>query len=485
MTSPPPLAKDSHIIIVGAGIFGLSTSLHLAQRGYTNITVFDKQPYHKTLYSYDAGCDSASSDINKIIRSAYGSQTEYQDLSTEALSAWAAWNEELKSSTKDDALLPPGMTSSDIFFIQNGHLTCSDADTLPEFERATVENMELAGHHGTQLINNEQRDIKLASQQGLASALQPFDKHVLGVLDTTGGFVLADKACRFALHKAKRLGVRFILGPESGRLTSFIHRSSASPSTKSTINGIVTADGKSHSAALTILCCGGWTPSLLPSLDSLCETTAGSVFMLHIPESSPLRKRFHRSRFPSWSFNMRGHGADGGLYGFPVDQNGVLKIGYRGTKYTNPQVQSDGRERSVPVTRWTSNDAITQVPQQAHQAVTKFLQEYLPELGNAGIYIAETRLCWYTDSFDNHYVIDRVPRHEGLMCATGGSGHAFKFLPSIGSWVVDVMEGVGLDRPAIKAWRWRTLQEGEEPVNKLMEGSQGPRSLWNVPLVSV
>jgi sarcosine oxidase/L-pipecolate oxidase len=63
MASSPPLAKDSPIIIVGAGVFGLSTSIHLAQRGYTNVTVFDKQPYHETHYSYDAGCDSASSGL--------------------------------------------------------------------------------------------------------------------------------------------------------------------------------------------------------------------------------------------------------------------------------------------------------------------------------------------------------------------------------------------------------------------------------------
>lgn len=381
------------------------------------------------------------------------------------------------------------MTPHDVVFVQNGHLTCSDATVLPDFELATIENMQRAGHHGTQLINNEERDIHLASQKGLESALQPFSKDVLGVLDTTGGYVLADKACRFALHKASQLGVRFALGPESGLFTSFTYDSSSGTKV---VTGITTADGKSHAAALTIICCGGWTPSLLPSLDSLCETTAGSVFMLHIPESSPLRPRFHHSRFPSWSFNMRDHGAQGGLYGFPVDEHGTLKIGYRGTKYTNPQPQPDGQERSVPVTRWSGNkrdssatSAFTQVPQQAHDVVTRFLNEYLPELGNAGIHILETRLCWYTDSFDNQYVIDRVPGYENLMCATGGSGHAFKFLPNIGNWVVDVIEGVGLDRPAIKAWRWRTLKDGEEPVNKLMEGSEGSRALQNVPLVSV
>jgi hypothetical protein len=58
MSTPP--AKTDSIIIVGAGIFGLSTAIHLARRGYTNVTVFDKQPYEKTLYSYTAGCDAAS-----------------------------------------------------------------------------------------------------------------------------------------------------------------------------------------------------------------------------------------------------------------------------------------------------------------------------------------------------------------------------------------------------------------------------------------
>ena len=72
-----PPAKNDPINIVGAGVFGPSSALHLAKRGYTNVTVFDKQPYDTTLYSYFKGCDVASADINKIIRSAYGSQIEY------------------------------------------------------------------------------------------------------------------------------------------------------------------------------------------------------------------------------------------------------------------------------------------------------------------------------------------------------------------------------------------------------------------------
>lgn len=57
------VAKQDPIIIVGAGIFGLSTAIHLAQRGYDSVTVFDKQPYHNTLYSYFKGCDAASAGM--------------------------------------------------------------------------------------------------------------------------------------------------------------------------------------------------------------------------------------------------------------------------------------------------------------------------------------------------------------------------------------------------------------------------------------
>lgn len=61
---PSPLVdKNSPIIIVGAGVFGLSSAVHLAQRGFGNVTVLDKQPYHETQYDFERGCDAASAGI--------------------------------------------------------------------------------------------------------------------------------------------------------------------------------------------------------------------------------------------------------------------------------------------------------------------------------------------------------------------------------------------------------------------------------------
>lgn len=70
------VAHDSKIIIVGAGVFGLSTALWLARSGYKDITIFDRCDVNKNKYNPSDGCDGASADINKVFRTAYGSQKE-------------------------------------------------------------------------------------------------------------------------------------------------------------------------------------------------------------------------------------------------------------------------------------------------------------------------------------------------------------------------------------------------------------------------
>lgn len=63
---------ESKIIIVGGGVFGLSTSLWLARAGYQDITIFDRGEFDKNNYNPADGCDGASADINKIFRMTYG-----------------------------------------------------------------------------------------------------------------------------------------------------------------------------------------------------------------------------------------------------------------------------------------------------------------------------------------------------------------------------------------------------------------------------
>lgn len=416
-------------------------------------------------------------DASKIIRSAYGGQKEYSDLSTEALVMWNQWNDDLKTIDEDKA---NGLKNGDKVWMNNGVLMCSDRTELTDFEKASAAKSNVAGQPPAVLTTIDPQDLAEAKMRGISHGLAPFAKDAAGILDTTGGVIAADKACLLALYKAKQAGAKFVLGPVAGAFSSFIY---AKGDAKQVI-GIKTADGKTHEATTVIMACGGWTPSLVPEMDGLCETTAGSVALFKIPADSPLRQKYSYDNFPAWMFKQR-EGADGGLYGFPVDHNGVMKIGYRGIKYTNPVRQSDGKDRSVPRTRWSVDEPITDLPAKAHEVIKRFVDNYMPDLGAEGIDIWMSRLCWYTDSYDNHYVIDRVPGLEGVMCATGGSGHAFKFLPNLGKWVADVLEQKDMDRALAKAWQWRAMKEDEKPTNVLMLGRGDSRTLDNTVLVSV
>ncbi|KAF5667285.1 sarcosine oxidase [Fusarium heterosporum] len=461
-------SKSAPIIVVGAGVFGLSTAIHLAERGYTNVKVLDKQQYHHSEYSYNKGCDAASADINKIIRAAYGKEFWYQNLAIDAITKWKEWNNDIKTGVT----IPPGTSTSDTLFVNNGCLTIRSDPSLSQFDRDTIENMAKVGMQHTQIDLSSPSDLERAEAQGFDFVLKAFDlKGSSALLDTQSGFVYADKACHFALHKAESLGVQFIFGESKGKFLSLIENN------ESQITGVRTVDGTAHSAELTIMVCGGWTPSLVTGLDNLCETTAGSVFMFQLPPDKAMWERFAPENFPTWSYNIH-HGKHGGLYGFARDPNGVVKIGYRGTKFTNPQVQPDGNVRSTPKTRWTE-ESIHQVPLLGAQVVKTFVDEFLPELMECEV---STRLCWYTDSFDNQFVVDFVPNFQGLMVATGGSGHGFKFLPTLGEHVVDKIEGKKNDY--LDLWKWRGLEPGNKPFNSLMEGVTSERSLSHQPLTT-
>lgn len=74
-----PSSKRDAIVIVGAGVFGLTTALNLRCRGYEDVTVLDRMAPPVP--------DGSSCDISRIVRSDY-IDPFYADLAKEALSAW-------------------------------------------------------------------------------------------------------------------------------------------------------------------------------------------------------------------------------------------------------------------------------------------------------------------------------------------------------------------------------------------------------------
>ncbi|KAI0879981.1 FAD dependent oxidoreductase [Annulohypoxylon maeteangense] len=467
------ISSSSKILIVGSGVFGISTALWLARSGYGDVTVLDMQDTANTAYDPSCGVDSASADLNKIIRFSYGSEIEYQRLATEASKMWDEWNREIEEASINE--LPERLRYGDRKLWWNaGMLRMSCESDLGDFEIATLENMEREGIREFQFIADDDIDISRARERGWAHKLDPcrrqerFGTHK-AVLDSTAGFVYAHKSCAWAQHLAKRAGVEMILDPRRGKVIDI--------TTTNNQPVVHTADGLQHTANIVVVAGGGWTPSLIPEVQGLLETTAGSVANVTIPKDRPdLWKRFAPEIQPVITWGSR-QGKE--VYSLPRDENGTFKIGWRKTKWTNFE---DVREQriSVPRTAHVTDHKETRIPIDALNGIKEYISVNFPELVPLGI--TSTRLCWYTDSIDNSFVVDFVPGRPGVAVCSGGSGHGFKFLPILGREVVKILEGKGSQTVYGRMWRWRS--SSDHTRNGLEEGEEGWRVLSRQTMAS-
>src|SRR5437867_12742117 len=74
------------VIVVGAGINGITTAIELKKRGH-RVILLDPGPLPHPL--------AASTDISKAVRAAYGADEEYSTLAERSIRLWRKWNKEL------------------------------------------------------------------------------------------------------------------------------------------------------------------------------------------------------------------------------------------------------------------------------------------------------------------------------------------------------------------------------------------------------
>ena len=197
----------------------------------------------------------------------------------------------------------------------------------------------------------------------------------------------------------------------------------------SRVAGIVTDRGHEHRAEIVVVAAGAWTPTLLPWMGDALRCVGQPVYHFLPADPEPYRPE----RFPPWAADI----ATTGWYGFPAQPDGTVKIANHG-----PGISVDPYgEKTVPA-EWDERFAT-------------FLADTFPGLSGSPVLLR--RLCLYCDSWDGDFWIDWDPDREGLLIATGGSGHGFKFAPLIGTLISDRIEG------KTNTWesrfRWRSLGE--------------------------
>jgi glycine/D-amino acid oxidase-like deaminating enzyme len=182
-----------------------------------------------------------------------------------------------------------------------------------------------------------------------------------------------------------------------------------------------------------IVASGAWAGRLCPALAGALRASGQPVFHLR-PGDAGL---YRAERFPVFCDDI----ARTGYYGFPITRDGVVKVANHGP---GTEVDMGRDERGVS--------------EGEEAALREFLAEVLPEL--AGAEIALRRQCVYGDTKDGHFWIAEDPDRPGLVAATGGSGHGFKFAPVLGELIADVAEGAGLPAALAHRFRWRPELEG-------------------------
>ncbi|GAB7348106.1 hypothetical protein MBLNU459_g6128t1 [Dothideomycetes sp. NU459] len=410
--------SHSSTLIIGAGVFGASTAYHLAKGAAhadgasPTITVLDRAPYPPS--------PAASTDINKIVRADYSSRF-YADLAYEAIDAWQTWPE-LRPFYHRTGWVMLDEAGSDLaerirrVFRDRGHDPTSDVP-LSELGDRDLWSGVLAG--------TETRGIRGA------------------YWNPEAGWCDAAHATAAVMEAAVAAGVRYECGDVEALLLG-----------EERVRGVKTTDGRVRTADKVVLATGAWTSSLLTATEDELgmpdgdrvekQAMAAGVCVAHYKMSA---EEMHRlAQMPVVVYGEHGEAIP------PPTENRLLKFTNAHT-FTNTVTTASGRSISAPPDR--DQHIVPTKLQRETQAL--MMSRVMPRF-TEGKTAAYWRLCWDARTPSQDWLLDRHPhpRLRNLYLAIGGSFHSYKFLPTAGKYMANVLGGAGNGAEKDKAWGWKS-----------------------------
>lgn len=285
------------ILIVGAGLFGVTAALELRRRGWA-VTLLDPGPIPRAT--------AASTDISKVVRADYGADEIYTSLGEASVTGWHVWNAQW----------------GEALYHEDGFLLMRrDALQPGGFEHESLTLLQQRGHT---LRRVDTADLRQSFPAWAA------EKYPDGYLNPRAGWAESGKVVARLAAEARASGVVVRENAAFARLLEHGSR----------VTGVVTADGTEHRADLVLVAAGAWTPTLLPHLGDVLWATAQPV--LHFQVENPAE--WQPPRFPVWAADI----SRTGWYGFPALADGTLKVANHGpgrrVHPDAPRIVWDGEE---------------------------------------------------------------------------------------------------------------------------------------------
>lgn len=268
------------VIIVGAGIFGITAALELRRRGW-RVNLLDPGPIPHP--------KAESAVMSSMIRLDYRLDEDYMSLAETSLEGWRQWNR----------IWPEAL------FHETGMLNIRrSAMVSGGFEYESYQTLLKRGHNPVRLNSDDINKRYPAWKTG---------KYVDGYFNPEGGYVEGERVVSQLLQVARTEGVALHEGQSFAR---FLEDGSR-------VAGVVTRDGSEFKGEKVIVAAGAWIPTILPSLAPNFRINGMPVFYLR-PDNTD---HFQPQLFPVFTAEISATG----YYGYPIHpREGVVMIARQG-----------------------------------------------------------------------------------------------------------------------------------------------------------